>query len=64
MPGSNDGSTSHRNQGLCINPSLSVQQVLTKHPLYIGTALGPEVIAGKRHIKVPTFLDFSVEEAK
>ena len=47
MPGSSDGSTGHRKQDLWINPSLSVQQVLTKHLLYMGTDLGPEVIAGK-----------------
>ena len=50
-------------QGLCTNPSLSVQQVLTKHLLYVGTVLALKLQQG-RYSKVPTFLDVSVEEAK
>ena len=63
-PRSRDRPKGHRKLRLCINPSLFVQQVLTKHLLYVGTTLGTEVTAGKGDNEVPTFLDLSVEEVK
>lgn len=64
MPGSNDGPRGHRKPGLCINPSLFVQPVLSKHLLHVSTVIGPEVTTGKGDSKDPTFLDLSVEGAK